>query len=171
MTTSLRILVIEHELGHIESAKLTLANHQLTLATTVQEAMRILADRQQTFDVVLTCLHMPIGDSTDHLEVGPIFALKAIDREMRVIIVSEKLFREDPRSRVWNLLTGDSLHRYDRVDFAGFHPCWHLEWDGSALVKTQDQAKRPVRDWLKSIAHSWFFPQINEEFLKRCAME
>ncbi len=67
----MKILVIDDRPENVESAKKTLAGHQLTVATTVQEAFDILfawgvRGEREGFDVVLTDLNMPLGRFTGY---------------------------------------------------------------------------------------------------------
>jgi len=63
----MKVLVIDDRQENIESAKKTLAGHELTLVSTTQEAFDILfawgvRGEHDGFDVVLTDINMPLGE-------------------------------------------------------------------------------------------------------------
>lgn len=88
MSRTFKILVIEDKAMHRESAKATLAGHDVTIVSSFDEAMDLMklgSDTVNFFDVVLTDMMMPmswrtLGDSVGNLGEQPygfIIALRA----------------------------------------------------------------------------------------------
>lgn len=114
----MKVLVIEDDPVNVESAKRSLTNHELTIATSIQQAFDILAEwrqewlenRERRFDVVLTDVYMPRGDfkgwgrrvihysdyeNPDTLPAGLAFAIAAATMGAKVGICSDRNHHKD----------------------------------------------------------------------------
>ena len=121
----MRILVIDDQPGNQESARATLAEHDLTVVGTVEEAFALFKDNNDTqFDVVLTDLWMPtpqnlraecgesflgvkISDSTDaaQIDAGVFFVLAAVVRGVKYVgIVTDSSHHSDRRVVLLDLI-------------------------------------------------------------------
>lgn len=83
---ALKILVIDDDPGNIRSAKELLAEHQLMVAESCEEALAVLKDN--TFDVVLSDLRLPMGPRKIELfSYGIILMIEAAKRGTKRIVV------------------------------------------------------------------------------------
>lgn len=126
----MRILVADDMPANLESARQTLAGHDLTLCGTVEEACHALGFRApsapatvtEPFDAVLTDLWMPMPlperskllgvhfskrDTGGLAPVGLIFALRAVNQGTRfVAILTDSDHHTDPLVTVMDLIDG-----------------------------------------------------------------
>lgn len=122
----MRILVIEDSPWNIESAKLTLKDHELTIATNILEGYECLdwwVDPQSkkrmapSFDAVLTDLFLPPGNfqyseyaaitrkiPPESMPAGLVFALRAMNLGIRTLIVTSVNHHDDWLCNVLDIL-------------------------------------------------------------------
>ena len=174
----MKILVIDDSRGNLESAKLTLANHELTLCQTVIEAYKQLKDN--TFDAVLTDLHMPLGEfnglmtpgshkSDGTLPVGLVFAIKAANKGIPAVICTDSDHHQDWTCTLLDLLGYANWSINDSEQKFGFVSagCCTVDgyWDETiqAIVKCpwEERKDKPVmKNWLSAMGWSGLFPEL-----------
>jgi CheY-like chemotaxis protein len=106
---ALRILVIDDTPQNIASAKSGLAGHRLTTVTGYEDAMKVLDS--ETFDVVLTDLHLPMSSKTmgdkfvlgQLVPYGILLMVEAARRGARkVAVVTDLSHHDDPFSAAFD---------------------------------------------------------------------
>jgi len=144
-----KILVIEDTEKNIDSAKSTLPGHDVTICTSIQTAFSTLRDGQQQFDVLLTDLFLPIGEfrgmvypyskPLGELPAGLVFALKAVNLGMSVVIVTDTDHHKDWICTLLDLLYPDRSDSNRRIAYV------------EARNATTGDYDNPTKDWGKAI--------------------
>jgi len=110
---ALRILVIDDTSENISSAKKYLAGHQLTTVSGYEDAMNVLS--KESFDVVLTDLHLPMSSKTmgDKFVLGqlvPYGLLLMVEAARQgakhVAVVTDLSHHDDPFSAAFDHFSG-----------------------------------------------------------------
>ncbi|MDP3899934.1 MAG: response regulator [bacterium] len=175
----MKILVIEDSPRNIASARLTLADHELTICDNIQAAYDVLSDKTQSFDVVLTDLFLPLGsfegamsrryeNSPDNqLPAGLVFAIKAINREMPCVICTDANHHTDWICALLDLINnGLGPYPEDRKRKIVYVEARYVYLDGSwdedtqMLVQEKDDPSVTIKDWGMAIKFSNFFPNV-----------
>ena len=125
----MRILIIDDTRIHLDAARQTLTDHELTLASTYDEAYRLLekpkGETTGPFDVVLCDLLMPAGSVEQGTEgekyighempVGFALALMAVLQGARYVAVVTNLnHHQHPAAALLDRLGSDGLDRADK---------------------------------------------------------
>jgi CheY-like chemotaxis protein len=109
----MKILVIDDQPRNVASAHATLAGLDYTVVSTIKEAFEIL-DGEKRFDVLLTDLWLPRGsfrgamhdgDSSETpIPAGLVFALRALNLDMKVAIVTDSNHHQDRLCSILDLV-------------------------------------------------------------------
>jgi CheY-like chemotaxis protein len=139
---ALRILVIDDTPQNIASAKSGLAGHRLTTVTGYEDAMEVLGN--ETFDVVLTDLHLPMSSKTlgsgfvlgQLVSYGILLMVEAARRGARqVAVVTDLSHHADPFSAAFD-------------HFSHFP----VKIENAKVVMMHAPMKGDVKDWAAALA-------------------
>lgn len=179
----MRILVIDDAEYNCASARLTLANHDVTVINNVLEAFKILDGRPQ-FDAVLTDLIMPVGPFRGAMNqsavppkagipAGLVFAIKAANLGIRAVVCSDGDHQSDWLCSLLDLLT-DKFHSAGRRISDSAKRVAFVELGTVALPAVWDEQHRSIvmdqacwdkdvpriKNWREVMVESGLFPGI-----------
>lgn len=157
----MRILVIDDKQEHIKSACETLSDHDVVTANSISQAWNILDD-EESFDAVLTDLHLPRGDwsgavsfrqieDVEELPAGLVFALRAVNEGVRTVIYTDKHHHND-----W--ICG-------LLDLVGNRRTSERDQELVAYVEADVYDNSP-KDWERALVHSGLFKEKGYELTR-----
>jgi len=160
-----RILVIDDQSCNVASAHQTLGGFEVTVVDTISAAYKLLESGAK-FDLVLTDLWMPRGDFKGAMSIGDepstpvpaglVFALKAANDGMRVIICSDQDHHKDRLCSLLDLIKarpGDDMGKMVMFVQADTCPVQGL-WKDGQIVMDEDWWQTPgprIKDWSRAI--------------------
>ncbi len=168
-----KILVIDDSPWNVASAHLTLKGYDYKMVSNIKEAYEVLTSGE-VFDVVLTDLWLPRGEFTGEMRggdtettmiaAGLVFAIRATNLGMKVVICTDSDHHEDRLVSVMDMLRNG---RYEKrttnfVDFVEARQCpVRGVWENGKIVLTEDwyDSKAPnPKDWLKVMQAAGIVP-------------
>lgn len=138
----MRILIIEDKQVNIEKVKIALAEHNLTICSSYDEAEKRFTgaehwykeDAEFPYDVVLTDLFLPPSqegvrnvDFAQEVPYGLIFALAAMRRGVPVAIVTDGSHHKHPINWALDLLGFDGMKKIT-IGTSIFCSSWTKDW-------------------------------------------
>ena len=158
----MKILVIDDVQENLKSASNLLTGHELTLAGDIDTAYKAL--QKQSFDIVLTDLNLPIAgsqhaqrvaahrsiDETQEAPVGLVFAIKAANKGIPVVIVSDSDHHQDIFCSLLDLLM--PYYNGERTVIDGRPVIEFQEARGVEVGRTAEN--RIIKNWSAVIKNS-----------------
>jgi len=181
-----KILVIDDAEHNRASARMTLADHDVTVIDNVLEAFKVLDVRRMQFDAVLTDLMMPIGLFRGAMSktavpprvgvpAGLVFAIKASNLGIRSVICADSNHHHDWICALLDLLVdkhGSHGRRISdhakQVAFVELGTVAMLAtWDAQNKIIVLDENcwKKDVpriKHWREAMVESGIFPEIKQ---------
>lgn len=160
-----KILVIDDQPYNVASARMTLEGFDCRVVDNIAEAYDVLKSGER-FDIVLTDLWLPRGtftgamwegDSADtQIPAGMVFAMKAANNGMRVIICSDSDHHEDRLCSLLDLVKGSPVGDKGQViSFVEARTCpVEGTWENGQIVLSDDWYTKPgphPKNWLGAI--------------------
>lgn len=188
-----KILVIDDAQPNICSTDVTLAEADVTTCDNIEDARKALGNKDDPFDIVLTDLFLPRGGyegavathrygyPKSELPAGLVFALKAINKNIPVVICTDANHHQDWLCSLLDMVHFGAEHRVSFVEARSvnlFPYRWNEEEQklslcneclskfgesGSTYPCTACDNKPLIKDWLGVMRRSEMFPEMFSE--------
>lgn len=149
-----KVLVIDDQPCNVASAHLTLGeNYEYKVVDSITDAYDILASGER-FDVVLTDLWLPRGDftgsmsgvdsATTPIPAGLVFAIRAMNDGMKVVICTDSDHHKDRLVSVLDLINDGTSDKEKNIYFVEARSC-PVEggvWENDKIVFSRDWYKK-----------------------------
>jgi len=159
-----RILVIDDQPCNVASAHHTLKGFSYRVVDNIIEAYKILKTGEK-FDVVLTDLWLPRGNftgamgewhdsETDPVAAGLVFAIRAANDGMKVIICTDSDHHQDRLCSVMDLINDETYGKEKAIYFVEARSCSIIgyAYENGKITPSEDWLEKPgprPKNWLQ----------------------
>ncbi len=165
-----KLLVIDDQPYNVASAHMTLTGYDYKVVDSIATAYNLLKSGER-FDVVLTDLWLPRGEftgamrggdtATTPIPAGLVFAIRAMNDGMKVVICTDSDHHQDRLCSVMDLI-GDGTSEKKGIHFVEAR-CCPVEgtWENGEIVLSKDWYNKPgphPKDWLQVMKYAGLMP-------------
>ncbi len=167
-----KLLVIDDQPCNVASAHLTLKEgYDYKVVDNITAAYDLLKSGEK-FDVVLTDLWLPRGDFTGAMRggdtaatpiaAGLIFAIRAMNEGMKVVICTDSDHHQDRLCSVMDLINDGTHDKEKAIYFVEARTCpVEGAWENGEIVLSDDWYKKPgphPKNWLQAMKVAGLVP-------------
>ncbi len=166
-----KLLVIDDQPYNVASAHLTLKGYDYKVVDSIATAYNLLNSGEK-FDVVLTDLWLPRGEftgamrggdtATTLIPAGLVFAIRAMNDGMKVVICTDSDHHQDRLCSVMDLINDGKYGEEKAIHFVEARVC-PVEgvWENGKIVFSDDYYKKPgprPKNWLEAMKYVGLVP-------------
>ncbi len=167
----MKILVIDDSPWNVASAHLTLKGYDYKVVGSITAAYDTLKSGEK-FDIVLTDLWLPRGDftgamsdgdtATTLIAAGLVFAIRAMNDGMKVVICTDSDHHQDRLCSVMDLINANTHGKKKAIYFVEARRCpINGVWENGEITLSKDWYEKPgpkPKNWLEVMKFTGLVP-------------